>query len=89
MKKTAVLALAMCLGCIAGAATQAQEKKTSLKPAPGPSDALLKQWNDIGRKLTAMAEDFPADKYDFKAARRRVLRSGCYTPRLRTIFSPT
>lgn len=68
MKKTAVLALAMCLGSMVGAATQAQEKKTALKPAPGPSEALLKQWNDIGRKLTAMAEDFPADKYDFKAA---------------------
>jgi uncharacterized damage-inducible protein DinB len=27
---------------------------------------LLDAWNDIGRKLTAMAEDFPEDKYDFK-----------------------
>jgi len=27
---------------------------------------LLDSWNDIGRKLTAMAEDFPEDKYDFK-----------------------
>ena len=26
----------------------------------------LEQWNDIGRKLIAMAEDFPDDKYDFK-----------------------
>jgi hypothetical protein len=33
-----------------------------------PSAALLKQWNEIGRKLIAMAEDFPEDKYDFKAA---------------------
>jgi hypothetical protein len=36
--------------------------------APSPSAALLKQWNEIGRKLIAMAEDFPEDKYDFKAA---------------------
>jgi hypothetical protein len=28
----------------------------------------LKQWNEIGRKLIAMAGDFPEDKYDFKAA---------------------
>ena len=27
---------------------------------------MLEQWNDIGRKLIAMAEDFPDDKYDFK-----------------------
>ena len=32
------------------------------------SAALLKQWNEIGRKLIAMAEDFPENKYDFKAA---------------------
>src|SRR5271169_3453820 len=36
--------------------------------AASPSAALLKQWNEIGRKLVAMAEDFPEDKYDFKAA---------------------
>jgi uncharacterized damage-inducible protein DinB len=36
------------------------------KPAPTASQALLSSWNDIGRKLTAMAEDFPEDKYDFK-----------------------
>src|SRR5260370_16781126 len=33
-----------------------------------PSAALLKQWSEIGRKLIAMAEDFPENKYDFKAA---------------------
>jgi uncharacterized damage-inducible protein DinB len=27
---------------------------------------VLDSWNEIGRKLTAMAEDFPEDKYDFK-----------------------
>ena len=26
----------------------------------------MDSWNDIGRKLIAMAEDFPEDKYDFK-----------------------
>src|ERR1700675_3717707 len=30
------------------------------------SQAVLELWNDIGRKLIAMAEDFPEDKYDFK-----------------------
>ncbi|MGB7493771.1 MAG: DinB family protein [Candidatus Acidiferrum sp.] len=41
-------------------------QKAEPKPAPGPADAVLEQWNDIGRKLIAMAEDFPADKYDYK-----------------------
>ena len=36
--------------------------------AASPSAALLKQWNEVGRKLIAMAEDFPENKYDFKAA---------------------
>jgi uncharacterized damage-inducible protein DinB len=36
------------------------------KPTLGPSAALLSLWNEIGRKLIAMAEDFPEDKYDFK-----------------------
>jgi uncharacterized damage-inducible protein DinB len=36
------------------------------KPTLGPSQALLASWNEIGRKLIAMAEDFPEDKYDFK-----------------------
>jgi uncharacterized damage-inducible protein DinB len=45
----------------------AQDKKEpAVKPADSPSKVLLDQWNDIGRKLIAMAEDFPEDKYDFK-----------------------
>ena len=31
-----------------------------------PSQAVLEAWNDLGRKLIAMAEDFPEEKYDFK-----------------------
>jgi uncharacterized damage-inducible protein DinB len=34
--------------------------------APGPSQSAFGLWNDIGRKLIAMAEDFPEDKYDYK-----------------------
>src|SRR5438067_12389363 len=30
------------------------------------SQATREDWNDIGRKLISMAEDFPEDKYDFK-----------------------
>jgi uncharacterized damage-inducible protein DinB len=47
-------------------AQDAMKKEAPPKPAVGPSQVLLDSWNDIGRKLTAMAEDFPEDKYDFK-----------------------
>ena len=45
-----------------------QKKDATPKPVPSASEAVLEQWNDIGRKLIAMAEDFPEDKLDFKAA---------------------
>jgi uncharacterized damage-inducible protein DinB len=44
----------------------ARAQTPASKPALSPSQALLTSWNDIGRKLTAMAEDFPEEKYDFK-----------------------
>jgi uncharacterized damage-inducible protein DinB len=47
--------------------TQEMPKKDAApKPALSPSGAVLEQWNDIGRKLIAMAEDFPENKYDSK-----------------------
>ncbi len=42
------------------------KKDTATKPPLSSSQAVLDTWNDIGRKLIAMAEDFPEDKYDFK-----------------------
>ena len=47
------------------AQTDAKPKEPP-KPALGPSAAVLEQWNDIGRKLIAIAEDLPEDKYDYK-----------------------
>jgi uncharacterized damage-inducible protein DinB len=48
------------------AQAQDAKKDTAVKPADSPSKVLLDSWNEIGRKLIAMAEDFPEDKYDFK-----------------------
>ncbi len=31
-----------------------------------PKNAMLAQWNDISRKLVAMAADMPEDKYDYQ-----------------------
>ena len=42
------------------------KKDAAPKPADSPSKVVLDSWNEIGRKLIAMAEDFPEDKYDFK-----------------------
>src|ERR1700687_1298688 len=47
-------------------AQDAMKKDAAVKPAASPSQAVLEGWNDVGRKLIAMAEDFPEDKYDFK-----------------------
>jgi|SRR5271166_3395740 len=47
-------------------AQDAPKKDAAPKPPLSPSQALLESWNDIGRKLIAMAEDFPEEKYDFK-----------------------
>jgi uncharacterized damage-inducible protein DinB len=48
-------------------AQNAMTKKEPIKPPDPPSKVVVDSWNDIGRKLIAMAEDFPEDKYDFKA----------------------
>jgi len=63
----ALLAVAVCSLQVKLVA-QETGTKGAPKPAAGAAQAVLDQWNDIGRKLTAMAEDFPEDKYDFKAA---------------------
>ncbi len=66
MKKTLMaLALAFVVAALP-ARGQDQASKPAVKPPASPSKVLLDSWNDIGRKLIAMAEDFPEDKYDFK-----------------------
>ncbi|HXM92210.1 MAG TPA: DinB family protein [Candidatus Dormibacteraeota bacterium] len=47
-------------------AQQTQQKSDASKAVPSSSQIVLAQWNEIGRKLIAMAEDFPESKYDFK-----------------------
>jgi uncharacterized damage-inducible protein DinB len=68
MKKLKWLAgLALATGfAVLPAVAQDAAKKEPPKPAPSPSQAVLEQWNDIGRKLIIIAEDLPEDKYDYK-----------------------
>jgi uncharacterized damage-inducible protein DinB len=68
MKSVACLA-AVCLAAVLSAVPtvgQTDAKKEPPKPALGAADSALEQWNDIGRKLIAIAEDLPEDKYDYK-----------------------
>jgi uncharacterized damage-inducible protein DinB len=60
------LAMILCAGCLAAQPLRAQEPKKAPKPALGPSEALIEEWNDLGRRLIAIAEDMPEDKYDYK-----------------------
>jgi uncharacterized damage-inducible protein DinB len=68
MMKSPFLAAALLTVTLAlpARAQDAMKKEQPVKPADSPSKVVLDSWNDIGRKLIAMAEDFPEDKYDFK-----------------------
>src|SRR6202035_3105299 len=61
-----VIAVWAALTAMPALAQDTAKKDAAPKPAVGLSQAVLDQWNEIGRKLVAMAEDFPEDKYDFK-----------------------
>jgi len=61
--------VAIALAALLISFASAQEKKPVEPPRPAvsPSQELLFNWFAVFRKVTAMAEDFPQDKYDFKA----------------------
>ena len=66
MKATILLLLVTALCGRPSLAQQAQQKSDASKAMPSSSQIVLAQWNEIGRKLIAMADDFPENKYDFK-----------------------
>ena len=68
MKRFRFLAMALVASVFAfpAHAQDAMKKEAAVKPADPQLKVVLDSWNDIGRKLVAMAEDFPEDKYDFK-----------------------
>ncbi len=67
MKMASLAATLVLAAGILTSSTHAQDAMKALKPADSPSKVVLDSWIHIGRKLIAMAEDFPEDKYDFKA----------------------
>ncbi len=62
----AAVIAAACMLALPAHSQDTAKKDTATKPPLSSSQAVLETWNDIGRKLIAMAEDFPEDKYDFK-----------------------
>src|ERR1700682_464610 len=66
IKTTIILLLVTGLCGWPSRAQQTQQKSDASKAVPSSSQIVLAQWNEIGRKLIAMAEGFPENKYDFK-----------------------
>src|ERR1700744_3828658 len=66
MKRIPFLAFVLLAFAFPAHAQDAMKKDAADKPAEPEVKVVLDSWNEIGRKLTAMAEDFPEDKYDFK-----------------------
>jgi len=60
------LLVAMVVVALSAQSQEAAKRDTAPKSPLSTSQAVLESWNDIGRKLIAMAEDFPETKYDFK-----------------------
>ena len=67
MKRIPFLAFVLLAFAFSANAQDAMKQVAVDKPAEPEMKVVLDSWNEIGRKLTAMAEDFPEDKYDFKA----------------------
>ena len=66
MKKIPFLAIVLLAFAFPAHAQDAMKKDAAVKPADPELKVVLDSWNEVGRKLIAMAEDFPEDKYDFK-----------------------
>lgn len=68
MKRTTPIMVLAFVAGLSSPSAFAREKGTAAKasPAPSSSQVVLSQWNEIGKKLINMAEDFPEDKYDFR-----------------------
>src|ERR1700685_3143071 len=66
MKRIPFLAIVLLAFAFPAHAQDAMKKDAAVKPADPELKVVLDSWNEIGRKLTAIAEDFPEDKYDFK-----------------------
>ncbi|HEY0704336.1 MAG TPA: hypothetical protein VGD60_16305 [Candidatus Acidoferrales bacterium] len=58
--------LALAALVFAGTMSLPVQAQQAAAAAKSPSQAVLENWNDIGRRLLVMADDWPADKYSYK-----------------------
>ena len=70
MKRIPFLAIALLAFAFPAHAQDAMKQDAADKPAEPEVKVVLDSWNEIGRKLIAMAEDFPEDKYELQANTR-------------------
>src|SRR5262249_38068690 len=66
MKRIPFLAIVLLAFAFPAHAQDAMKKDAAVKPADPQLKAVPDSRNEGGRKLIAMAEDFPEDKYYFK-----------------------
>jgi uncharacterized damage-inducible protein DinB len=66
MERIPFLAIVLMACAFPAHAQDTMKKDAAVKPADPELKVVLDSWNEVGRKLIAMAEDFPEDKYDFK-----------------------
>ncbi len=68
MRRTIALLVFSALVLLAAGTSAAQTPPPvkAPRPAVAASQELLNAWNEVGRKLIAMAEDWPEEKYDWK-----------------------
>jgi len=67
MKKNVwILGVVFLAVCAMGLRAQ-QKAAAPAKPSAGIAAEFLEQWNHTGAKLVGMAQDFPEDKFDYKA----------------------
>ena len=67
MRNAVLLATLVLVGCSCSLPALAQDTNAQAKGKQlSPTQAVVESWNDVGKKLIAMAEDFPEDKYDYK-----------------------
>src|ERR1700675_4247948 len=71
MKQLASLLCAAMVVALSAGRASSQEKAAAppvTKPSAGIAAEFLAEWNRTGNKLVEMAQDFPEDKFDYKAA---------------------
>jgi uncharacterized damage-inducible protein DinB len=71
MKRIPFLAIVLLAFAFPAHAQDEMKKDAADKPADPEMKVVLDSWNEIGRKLIAVAEDFPEDKYNFKPTPRQ------------------